>query len=680
MKIIKFLINTFLFVMVLLFLNMAINAIRVLPDNLIYHNSEEYFTIIILQLVVFSVLAALLLLVVKKKIYRHLWAWVIPFVVLVLIQGMFYLALRPLALHDTYDVCTEALRMVQEHDPHIGSGNGYFEIYGNNYPAVLFMYLYYSLLNLFSVKAFWDWTILLNVLCIDGAILLSCRFTYLLKGKKAAYLCLLLWVFHPYPYIYVSFAYTSTFSFILVTLELLMILLLYRSILSGEKRRAFLLSLSLGALGALSFLLRVTNLIVPIAAAVLLPAALLRCRKLHKGIGKCAWKSSAILLLSFLLVIGVYRIAENAFVSPELRAKNFPLQHWIAMGLRPESEGRFYKNDETEMYQLADREEKIALAEGKIRERLEQSSFLAMLLHMNRKLTHLWSDVANYYSIFLSWNTSYGRLYSHVAGVDSGPIIAYNQIFQLLLFILLLCGAMRHYWMRKDELSYLFLVMVIFGVNLFYMLWETSYRYSGCFMPIVFILAAEEMEILSEKKVRFYSKLPIALLILLLVIGSYRIPSDVNTVSDLRRYSIFSNLHRSYMRTQAEGCRLCQSFTVQKDKQFNRIDLYMETEDKNSIVPYQLSLYTAEGEQLLYRMSFIPPSSYASYYPLHLSETYGDGEYMFVLDQVSDASDTTPLRKIHNLFGDYNPNGMLITDGDAADGKWDLVFNVLMEE
>lgn len=90
----------------------------------------------------------------KKQIYQYAYSWLVCGGLIILLQFAYAFSLKMVPIWDSRNIINESARMLTDQVPQISSVNGYFDMYGNNYPIVIFLYNYYRILDFFILIIF----------------------------------------------------------------------------------------------------------------------------------------------------------------------------------------------------------------------------------------------------------------------------------------------------------------------------------------------------------------------------------------------------------------------------------------------------------------------------------------------------------------------------------------------
>lgn len=675
-----------LLTMTLLWGIISINTIRNLSYAVAHEYATDFYSYLFLMGIAIVLILMLLVYGIKTEKYKNKRIWVVLGIIIVTMQLLFSYNMKLTPLWDSLSVVTEAKRMVGDVRAYMSSQDGYFEMYGNNYFIVLALYFFYSLLSIFQIEHTWMFSVLLNIILIDLAIVCSCLLLYKVRGEKSAFICLIWWVFNPYSYIYVTYVYTTTFSMVSVVSQIYIAYLIYTAIKNNQKKKIAIYSILEGVVAALSFYLRATNFIIIIACVIASGLFVLYKFTFFKKIKRSTGLAMIIIVVVFAGTMFGYRQLENYYVKDAMREKNFPITHWIMMSHKYEGRGRFSDSDEQKTCSYETKEEKRKETLKELKHRIEYLVEEEVLLdHYNTKLKVLWSEGIDYTNNYLHANNAFGELYEWLAGKRGDLFAAYYQLFLSLMYVLALYGTIQQMKLKQINQIHQLLSIIIFGVCTFYLIWEVSYVYSICFIPIVSMLTTMGIDNVVERKdsYRVFGLIIPSLICLAVVVLNYPINQKMEITYD--NYAILSHYRRPDLETEIlkvkeEKIQLEQTFKIQEGKTYNKINFLVKSINDKKDCNYLVQLY--KGEKMLYETMIADQNEINVEYYQHISlpEIYGAGKYKLLIKGIDSQWDDSIafIMAKHEMY-DNNPAGFLTIDGKKHEKKLDLVFNVWME-
>lgn len=356
------------------------------------------------------------------------------------------------------------------------NSNWYFTTYPNNVAVCLFLAVLFKMFG--GLGSYITLGVLLNIFLI----LLGITFLYILAeklyGSKTAFLVLFCAVlFLPF-YMHAPIFYTDTFALPFVTGTFLAYQ--YRR----KDSRWLLLTAAVLAVGYK----------VKGSLGVILIALLIHIW-LHRETAAERLKKSLFLLVPFLLLTGFLTVVPQKlpfFDASEKEKNEFPVEHWLAMGL-VDSGG--YNADVYWMTASTEgKEAKKEVDRQFIRETLEEYGVSGMLDHLKKKIEFTWGDGVYFAPEKLKRDpVKQSALHSWVLydGADYQKTYLYCSAVQILLLAGILLSVLCNF-LRKGEIGEIqAMQLAVFGLFLFLLIWETRSRYLVNFVPVFLLLGAD---------------------------------------------------------------------------------------------------------------------------------------------------------------------------------------------
>ncbi len=392
---------------------------------------------------------------------------------------------HPTPTSDASHVQAEAFRMSKESPSLINIKDPYFQRYRNNYFVTILFCYFYQLLACFHITQTQIPMILINTLCIDVGIWLSIQILCQQKGRGTANAALFGCLLCPTTYVWLTTTYTNTLSFPFVMAILYYFLKLQRQ---NYLFKNFVYSSLLGGCMAVGYWLRPTT-IIPIIAIFLV--------WLIHVVGTKAKKTILLKCLLVCLMGGVFFSVCRQLVNHHIDSKectgNYPVTHWIMMGLNEQTHGGFSRKDEKFTEQFPSKAEKTTATMQQIKQRLKQMTPLKFGRHCLVKLFRVWATGDDDSLSKAEYATSFPILYEYVMGSSNGGFLWYMQAFRICMFLLMSISLAVQ--LREKNAHSMFLVSLTFlGAVLFFLLWEANRKYNICFMGVCLILAIDGCE------------------------------------------------------------------------------------------------------------------------------------------------------------------------------------------
>ncbi len=369
----------------------------------------------------------------------------------------------------------------------------YMARYTNNNGILIMLSFYYRAIYLIfgSISTFAP--VILNTVFINVSVI----FTFLIAKKifsyKGAFLtlfCCLL--FLPY-YTYTAYYYSDSLSIPFTVISIYFIIKGQEKI--KQNKHDFHLSVIYfcisGIFIAIGFVIKGSILIILVGAVVYI----FLCGNIKKTLISIVY----ILLSTFIFIfsINTFISSMNIVSQEELYAQKFPVQHWLMMGLN--GNGGFNQKDASFTAHAGNYDQKKQANIQKIQERISSMGFDGMTKHLYRKLIYTWSDGTYYIqhhlnrldidgqriedeNIFFEFVLNDGQHYE--------AFRTYSGVYHMCMLIAMCLSG--YFYLRKKRPDKITLIHgIIFGVILFFSVWETRSRYLYNFTPLFLITAVD---------------------------------------------------------------------------------------------------------------------------------------------------------------------------------------------
>lgn len=487
----KRLINIFYCFMFLIFIYLII--------NIIFNNKTGFSNPVMLA--VFSVVYIIIFFLLYKffitKIKNKKKLFIISFFVLFIVQLLFgYLfAVRPTwdfgAVNDSviWDL-TNTMKL---------NNNNYFYRYNNNIGIFLFLKLFYSFIYLFTSSSFVLklFGMLLNIFLIDvGIIFLYKIFNLFFNDEEVNLFLLLTLVFTPF-ITYVPIFYTDTFSLPFGIMSLYYYFYYFNS---GIKHKRYIIMS--GFLLGIGCCLKFSLFIIFIAIIIY---NLVREKFIFK---KFIFVVGNILISMIIPIVCLNIYTKVTFDSEWIEKESFPIWHYFMMGLKNDGGYNQEDVDYTSSFNGKDNKKKRDIKV--LRERL--SNYISngeLLSFYTRKAVYTWGDGTFFAHRKLALEPVFDYKIREYVIEYNGNNYAYKllaQVQSVLMLIFIVIGIFyRKYLSKKQQDLQILLNIIIFGVFVFFLMWEARSRYIVNFIPI--LLLSSYLGIVAIKRRYSYFKL-----------------------------------------------------------------------------------------------------------------------------------------------------------------------------
>lgn len=371
---------------------------------------------------------------------------------------------------------------------------GYLARYTNNNGIFLLLAFYYRMIYLIFGNITIESAIVINVVAIDIAVLFTFLISKRIFRRQTSLLTVFLCFFFLPFYTYTPFFYTDSLS---MPFTMIAVYTFICAVQSEKTINRYLEMFLCGAAILFGFELK-GSLIIILAAAILF--LLIRVE----------FKRAIALILSLLMGFVIFFAGFNALVNAckftneeELNAERYPVTHWIMMGLK--NPGGFNQNDSNFTKNSGDYDQKVEATVKEIKHRIKDYGLKGLCGHFIVKGAWTWSDGKYYIEnhVFHSKNSPIEPLdnLTHSFVLKTGNnykyFYCYSNGFQLFIMFSILISLLSGCF--KSKVNFVtFLKITLFGVFIFFMIWETRSRYLYNFTPVMLLIAACGVENISK--------------------------------------------------------------------------------------------------------------------------------------------------------------------------------------
>lgn len=659
-----------------------------IPTSIDYDRRREYYLAVLVALIFCLILMVLCKKLIDIKVYDKRNSFVVLFLIIATIQIMLFIAIKPLPVWDSMSTIEEAIRMSQN-GFEMSSQNGYFARYGNNYPFTILMASIYKLLNIFHINNYWFVSVLLNIISIDFTYGIATYLICKVYGRQKAFLFAFVSAVNPFVYIFCWYVYTGTFGGFFMMLSILYIYKIYIDIKSGDKKYKH--PVMFGVVFIVGTLIRVTTCFPIIAIVVYLALSKVNSYKF------LACRNMAIYCIIIFVVSGIifgsYKLIENRCVDDSISDQNFPITHWIAMGLNIETNGSFSDEDEKYTESFDGKAAKQNASSNLIKHRVLEMADSDFISIYKRKLAYTWSKPALAMDGYLQSNQNSSGMYKYIAGGKSAPFAAYCQIFMATLYLCAGITALKLFRAKNIQAFLHFVLIIIFGAMVFHLIWESSKVYCIGFIPLISMLAVcnkntelGKLELAGNEAIRA----TVAAIILFGLFITY--PLDTFKSVNVDNYSIYDQPRRHDLEGKitdvaTKGRTISGAFEVKETNKANHISFVVEHLEDSGCT-YLFKLFDSSGECVYQTNIFgrkpkkeeLDVLSDTFYYDLEIPMMLYEDEYRFTIEAISQNTEDSLAFYYcwRRLDEDYNPVGNVVIDKHIYDNlEW--VFAVSYE-
>lgn len=376
---------------------------------------------------------------------------------------------------DSFYVHDQAIGMAHGTTNIIDGSSEYFRKYSNNNPIIILLYFIYKIAYSIGITDLLQVGRLFNASCITGSLVLFYFAIQKLSKRETtgAKFVLLNLLFVPIIFM-TSWVYTATICLPFIG----GIMLCGANLIKNQSKKSIIInSAIIGVLSIVGYNIRPVVLILSIAGFICLFIWTVKDKKrLMKSaimVGICA----VFALGSFVTTKALnnhYYTGSNG---------NFPLTHWVAMGLT--KDGMYDSHLVQENMRLSNTDEMKANVNKHIKERLSNYNAGSFISHLYIKNVNIWAiGSLEYQSRLIGSAEKYTPLSKWLYGSKSDLMCLYTQMLWLSLHILTLIYIIRFIFNKESKYGLLQILTLLGGYG-FYMIWEVKPAYA---VPFVFFI------------------------------------------------------------------------------------------------------------------------------------------------------------------------------------------------
>lgn len=415
---------------------------------------------------------------------------------LVLLQLIMLVDLNFVQVTDAYLVNDQARALAFGLDKTLDyKSTVYFVAYSNNNFCVLLTILLTKLFSVFNLANYNNYLVLFNIFLIDLSIFLTYRIAKEVKNEDFALKTLIVSILNPLNYLFIHWTYTCTYSLPFTIGCIYLFILIQKQKEINYKFVIF--SIFLGLVSIIGYLLRPIIIIPLIAIFIML---FIYTIEKKKEVKLFITKNFKRLIITIGLVLFVTFFCYNQIVNSIDKfatdsSKNFPIAHWIMMGLHGTGVVTESDNNFTLSYKTT--EEKKAANIREIKNTLKEYEYSGLINHFIIKLPVTWDDGISSYDFRAGYINNSSSLYQFIYGEKNDLIVIYCQAFRILTIFLVIISLLNQ--LKKNDYRFLF-TLTLYGAILFYLIWEAKNAYSIPFIPFMIILASDSLDLIARSK------------------------------------------------------------------------------------------------------------------------------------------------------------------------------------
>lgn len=379
---------------------------------------------------------------------------------------------------DSFYVHDQAVGMAHGTKDIINGNSAYFRKYSNNNPLIILLYFIYKIACSLGITDLIQVGRLFNASCITGSLVLFYFAIQKLSKRETtgAKFVLLNLLFVPMIFM-TSWVYTATICLPFIG----GIMLCGANLIKNQSKKSIIInSAIIGVLSIVGYNIRPVVLILTIAGFICLFLWTVKDKKL---------------LMKSAIMVGICAVfALGSFVTTKALNNhyytgsngNFPLTHWVAMGLT--ENGMYDPQLVQENMRLSNTDEMKANVNKHIKERLSNYNAGSFISHLYIKNGNIWAIGSLEYQLRLAGSEKYTPLSKWLYGSKSDFMSLYTQMLWLSLHILTLIYIIRFIFNKESKYG-LLQILTLLGSYGFYMIWEVKSAYAVPFVPFIIGMA-----------------------------------------------------------------------------------------------------------------------------------------------------------------------------------------------
>ena len=529
----------------------------------------------------------------------------------------------------------------------------YYSVYPNNRFLLIILYGLQKIIPIGNQILF----SLLSTICISVMSL----FTYktvnkvwdLNKGLLSLFICVLSPIF----YLYVSYYYTDV---LMLPFASILIYLIVKTKDEKNLKSNVLYGLLIGIIAIIGYKIRAVAIFILVAYFVYL----IFTKKIL-----IVLKKFAPIIIGAILTITCIGTIENKFFTNVNVDKEFPMTHWIMMGVNEKSYGYYSEDDYNLSSSASNVSERTDLNIKEIKNRLSDLGPFGTVKLLVVKLVSVWGKGDYSYQKYLELVNDFNPSYSYLLE-DKNIVINYLlQFSKIVVMFMAIISLINIYKSGKKSI----IAISLFGAVFFYLVWEVCPRYGLSFLPWLILIGTCSYDTLNTnyEKFKFYKYFKCIILVLTLALFAFSFNKYTGISYKENIVAKDSVTNVKYISLNKEAI-ITQTLDLYDS--FNKIRLKFKVNEINDAT-YKLELITKN--EVVYEKDFkkndLKNKKYTDFY---LDKTYEGGSYTLRL-----SSDSTSDLEVYIAYKekfDYYPNGILEVNGNEETG--DLMFEVVNNE
>ena len=529
----------------------------------------------------------------------------------------------------------------------------YYSVYPNNRFLLIILYGLQKIIPISNQILF----SLLSTICISVMSLFTYKTVNKVLNLNKGLLSLFICVLSPIFYLYVSYYYTDV---LMLPFASILIYLIVKTKDEKNLKSNVLYGLLIGIIAIIGYKIRAVAIFILVAYFVYL----IFTKKIL-----IVLKKFAPIIIGAILTITCIDTIENKFFTNVNVDKEFPMTHWIMMGVNEKSYGYYSQDDYNLSSSASNVSERTDLNIKEIKNRLSDLGPFGTVKLLVVKLVSVWGKGDYSYQKYLELVNDFNPSYSYLLE-DKNIVINYLlQFSKIVVMFMAIISLINIYKSGKKSI----IAISLFGAVFFYLVWEVCPRYGLSFLPWLILIGTCSYDTLNTnyEKFKFYKYFKCIILVLTLALFAFSFNKYTGISYKENIVAKDSVTNVKYISLNKEAI-ITQTLDLYDS--FNKIRLKFKVNEIDDAT-YKLELITKN--EVVYEKDFkkndLKNKKYTDFY---LDKTYEGGSYTVRL-----SSDSTSDLEVYIAYKekfDYYPNGILEVNKKEETG--DLMFEVVNNE
>lgn len=529
----------------------------------------------------------------------------------------------------------------------------YYSVYPNNRFLLIILYGLQKIIPISNQILF----SLLSTICISVMSLFTYKTVNKVWNLNKGLLSLFICVLSPIFYLYVSYYYTDV---LMLPFASILIYLIVKTKDEKNLKSNVLYGLLIGIIAIIGYKIRAVAIFILVAYFVYL----IFTKKIL-----IVLKKFAPIIIGAILTITCISTIENKFFTNVNVDKEFPMTHWIMMGVNEKSYGYYSQDDYNLSSSASNVSERTDLNIKEIKNRLSDLGPFGTVKLLVVKLVSVWGKGDYSYQKYLELVNDFNPSYSYLLE-DKNIVINYLlQFSKIVVMFMAIISLINIYKSGKKSI----IAISLFGAVFFYLVWEVCPRYGLSFLPWLILIGTCSYDTLNTnyEKFKFYKYFKCIILVLTLALFAFSFNKYTGISYKENIVAKDSVTNVKYISLNKEAI-ITQTLDLYDS--FNKIRLKFKVNEIDDAT-YKLELITKN--EVVYEKDFkkndLKDKKYTDFY---LDKTYEGGSYTVRL-----SSDSTSDLEVYIAYKekfDYYPNGILEVNKKEETG--DLMFEVVNNE